>query len=1279
MVPYPSANSAGPAGDLTGSPLANRRASSRGLEERPVITGRTVKLSEQAGYDEYLQEAARRWETYYAGERDAATREHEVAEGATRTVGFEEALSALGLASERAPELETLAELGAGRQAESGAQLSRQRGDRVAYIDMVIASPKSISVEIAALKAAGREDEARALVEGWERAAVSAFQIYQRQLPLGRRDGEPAQAQLVALANTHSASRPVAGQSVGDPHLHVHLRILNLARLEDGSHSAVNQLLLFRNVRAFNALAESEYQAWLHERGYETRMVTHGQRREWTSFELAQTSDEVIAANSTRQRRVEELALEEQQRRAGLRLEALNQERRGLGLAALAELPAVEFAACRPSFRDMQALARASRESKLPLSRDEQVAVWREQLAHHQLQEPQALIGPRADPELQAQQLAEWSLGPHGLTAERSVFSREDAFQGIACEGAKAALPASVIEDATRRTLEQAVALPASRADLTGVWTTEAVLSRERLIAGWHIEAAQTPALSVPEAQLERALLEQAARGRALDPEQEVAMRHLAGPARWAGVVGVAGAGKTTTTRPAVRALELAGYQPIGVALSASAAQTLEAETGMQTWNIEDFLTREANGLLRDRDGRPLTLGPRSVLIVDESGTVPPQLFERLVQVYDRRQLAAVRNLGDPLQTQPIGGGQLFGWLERNLQTAYLSINYRQGDPEGVAARASRLAREGRGYEYFQLKDKAGQLRYAETLDASVSQALGDWAQAVEGGADPAQHVIQSDLNRVVDQANAQAHLLMEQMGRLQGPELELRPGLQLRQGERVAFNEAWKRAGRNEDGRWLREAVPKRTRAQIVAIDPSQSTLTVATDANGAVASRRFTLSHEDARAVLGYGYASTTAVGQGRGWEHTYNLRAGSQIAGLEQSHTAVTRAKLSTIEYVSADSHHLDPEEHPDLRRATLDAEARLMARCTQRATTLDYLSEEDRAALDERLIPNYLRVPDLGAPASERQLELLAAREICVAPDANLTLLQASAALDALHGHPPGSGAAQWLAQQHGLEKADAERRVSEAMAAQHVSQDADLLEIVGSAYVPPALAAQLEPAAAAELQELAERGYQPLGGAALSRAELTAALDELDGRAIGRSLAIELIAAGQDPNDAEEMARAALRHYGLEAELGNSRELRAAQLASAGPDERRQIDAGWRHEHPARPQERLQRISAAPAEPEVGVSARLEALRSRLQATASLSAGEIAEYRRLSASAREPSGAPAPTASPRPGSAQDAQLARQAEHRQHGLFDPRERAHREEQQRQQQPERDQPQR
>jgi hypothetical protein len=66
------------------------------------------------------------------------------------------------------------------------------------------------------------------------------------------------------------------------------------------------------------------------------------------------------------------------------------------------------------------------------------------------------------------------------------------------------------------------------------------------------------------------------------------------------------------------------------------------------------------------------------------------------------------------------------------MPVGHLTVNYRQGDPEGThEAAASRLLREGRGRAYLESKDAAGLLHVAPTEEAAIAESVGEWAANV--------------------------------------------------------------------------------------------------------------------------------------------------------------------------------------------------------------------------------------------------------------------------------------------------------------------------------------------------------------------------------------------------------------------------------------------------------------------------------------------------------------------------------------------------------------------
>ncbi len=122
---------------------------------------------------------------------------------------------------------------------------------------------------------------------------------------------------MVALLDVHSAARPVAGQTSGDPQLHVHTRLLNLGLQPPDPQASpdrpapvasIHYWMLFQNIRALNGLFEAGLRTRLESLGYRTVSTEHGDRRRWSSFELEREDDQLSARLSSRQARVEALA-----------------------------------------------------------------------------------------------------------------------------------------------------------------------------------------------------------------------------------------------------------------------------------------------------------------------------------------------------------------------------------------------------------------------------------------------------------------------------------------------------------------------------------------------------------------------------------------------------------------------------------------------------------------------------------------------------------------------------------------------------------------------------------------------------------------------------------------------------------------------------------------------------------------------------------------------------------------------------------------------------------
>jgi len=1172
-----------------------------------VIRGKKVMVSAQADYDQYHQQHAAQYQAYVAGDAKGAELgpDMEVAEGVTKAIGDPGLLEAMGLGERPSPEAITA--LGAGRHGVTGEQLVAPRPgyDRVAYNDLVYSAPKSVSVEFAAARAAGDYVRAAQLVEDIEASVRVGLDTFCQLLPVARRglhSSMPMHARLAALTNVHSAARPVKGQAVPDPHLHVHTRILNVALGADGKWSAVDYRALYHNVRVLNGLVEAEMQHRLQARGYATVAVTHSEKREndplrterqpWSSFELPRVPEAARIGMSGRNQVVTQLAEAQWRERV-----ADAEKARGRSLTE------VERQALRPTPKEVQAVSRASREQKMPADREELDGGWGAELARHGYTAPLAsgaveapetaqrvadvrslavkalgLGGDRDDP-MSPKVLAEglrdagfprlaraefdegeargvlvtWALSPAGLTVDHSVWTRDEALNRLVPPAVAASLEPAAVVDVLRRVEAGAVMLDPGAAQGGGdprsdaVFSTHDLIETERRVATYIAELHDEATINVPEEAIQGALSAEAARGggHGLDPEQERALRALCSPAGWAGTVGIAGSGKTTTLRPAVDAMQAAGYQVLGVALAGGAAEVLQAETGAPSWNIADFLVRCESGSLWAPDGRPLSLDRKTILLIDEGGTVDSRTFARLIDVAERSGVAALRTVGDPKQTQPVGAGGIFAHLARQLPTAVLSTNYRQGQHQGAAeASASALLRDGQAGKYLMVKDRAGLLQVDDTVGLAAARAVEDWAGAIAAGGSPREHVLLSDLNDVADNLNAQARAAMEQMGRLGTARVQCGQ-LEYAAGDRVSFvakhvasrprvdregNPLLRKDGTLRTGRVV---TPKRTRGEVVGVDPDAGGITVRTDGQGRLPSRLVTLTAVEAGNVLGRGYAMTTTTAQARGWDATYGVLCASRVSGLEQAYTMQTRARTETRVYANSESVNAQPDASRDLRTATVDAYAEALGHVTEKCTTLDYATPEAKAKLAARMTPHVLRTPRLDGAPTDRQRSYID-RLGLVLPD-GATWLVASGLIDRAEQKPTGSQATEWLVESYGVDRADAERRVARGLRTWGLQPDVGPL---GTPTTPmPTPEQRLAGRTTAEQRALAERVGTDVNA---SRTWLVASsrLDQAMHQPAGTQASAWLVEEhGLDRPEAERIVATALRQRGVNPGVG----------------------------------------------------------------------------------------------------------------------------------------------
>jgi conjugative relaxase-like TrwC/TraI family protein len=166
---------------------------------------------------------------------------------------------------------------------------------------------------------------------------------------------------------------------------------------------------------------------------------------------------------------------------------------------------------------------------------------------------------------------------------------------------------------------------------------------------------------------------------------------------RHIGIVGAAGAGKTTAMQVIVEQYRQAGYEVIGVAPSAAAAKELESA------GCDDTRTL-ASSLLKKEKVEEGQKPPKRLYVMDESGMVSAKDMDLFLKKVDAEGARSIL-VGDPLQLAAVEAGTPYAQMLDSKSIDHVKIDeiQRQKDPQlrkiaqafagGDAARGVELAK----------------------------------------------------------------------------------------------------------------------------------------------------------------------------------------------------------------------------------------------------------------------------------------------------------------------------------------------------------------------------------------------------------------------------------------------------------------------------------------------------------------------------------------------------------------------------------------------------------
>ncbi len=649
----------------------------------------------------YLDSVAGGIEDYYGGEGEASGRW--VGSGA----------EGLGLSGE--VESTPLRRILTACHPETGLPLASRRGGlRVPGFDLTFSAPKSVSL----LWALGEPATRQLVSECHDRAVEASLGYIEREAARVRRGAGGAQTHetegLIAAAFRHRSSR------AGDPQLHTHVLIANLAKGPDGRYSALDGSRIYHHAKSGGYLYQAQLRAELRR---ELGVCWQPMRR--GAAELAGISDEVLRTFS--------------QRRAEI-VQAMaahgTSSPRAAQVAALDSRRAKEY--------DVGAESLHERWRRRARELGAEVSMFEQGRSHG------------VDEGSRVEHLA------LAVTAERSDFDRRNVIEAI-CERSPEGVEVARAEQIADAFLASPEVVALADSALGPRFTTPEILALEQRVieacANLHGAERNLAPSQIVENAIERRP--------GIGADQAEMVRRLCGDGDGiAIVIGRPGTGKTYALSAAAEAWTKAGISVRGAAPTRAAAAEIEASAGIESVSVAALLA-ELDERASNLHGLT-ALSHGCVLVIDEAAMVGTRSIARLLDHAEAAEAKLVL-VGDHRQLPELEAGGLFRALAGRTDAIELSEVRRHRhalDRDNVER-----IRQGRGAEAFELYRSEERVVIAADADARRRAMVSDWWGAF---AESPNAVMIAKRNADVAELNAGARKVMRSAGALGEREVEV-------------------------------------------------------------------------------------------------------------------------------------------------------------------------------------------------------------------------------------------------------------------------------------------------------------------------------------------------------------------------------------------------------------------------------------------------------------------------------------------------------------------------
>lgn len=649
------------------------------------------------------------------------------------------------------------------------AENSKAHQKAVAGFDLVFTPPKSVSIAWGL----GDEQLRRGIESAHERAIQDVIRHLEKNIVMTRR-GRNGVRQIETSSGVIGTKFRHWDSRAGDPNLHDHVVIANRVQGVDGQWSSIDGRMIYAyGVEAselYNSLVQ-QYVIELTGLQFEARSL-NGKK---PVHEIVGIDDEMVRAFSSRRGEIS-AALEQVTAKFVEEHGYAPSEKQLIQLAqqaTLATRPAKEGVhSLEELHAEWVAQAHALREQGVDLPVEGALA---EKLKKASAEYEQQVL------QAKRQQAYESPVQEHAaaivarLEESRSTWRRTHVNAEVLRYGRDlglnekqdAALLSSIREHLNAEMLplhaqiQRLTPREFMRADGTSqhqkinyeLFTSERVLAAESAI----LDAATqqvipASSLDVFEMEAEKRRAELALQGHTLPESQERMAREFATSDKLLVVgIGAAGAGKTSSTRLAVNAIEASGGRVVGMAPTAAAAAVMREEMGIEADTVDKILSDWKNGA-------PVSLRAGDVLLVDEAGMVSTPKFQQILQLAQERG-ALVRALGDYRQLSAVGSGGALRLVDREVGATHLDELFRFKNPDEAAAtlalREPPLVGDDQPFAWYRENGRV----VAGESDVMVEQVFTAWRDDTTAGK---QSIMIASTNETVGKLNdlAQAHAM---------------------------------------------------------------------------------------------------------------------------------------------------------------------------------------------------------------------------------------------------------------------------------------------------------------------------------------------------------------------------------------------------------------------------------------------------------------------------------------------------------------------------------------